>query len=134
MSIVLGVLMAMAVPVSALAPPYEQLPDGDTRPIIMSAELLGPQAHNALLEADLQIEAIDNDRMLMYWHEPSVADRFVDLIDGGDGIEYLTESLLLVKPIDLDYHAVNIVIQRLASFSETAKEPGDFFNSHRRAD
>ena len=65
-SIVLGVLMAMAVPVSALAPPYEQLPDGDTRPIIMSAELLGPQAHNALLEADLQIEAIDNDGILRY--------------------------------------------------------------------
>ena len=66
MSIVLGVLMAMAVPVSALAPPYEQLPDGDTRPIILSAELLAPQAHNALLEADLQIESIDNDGVARY--------------------------------------------------------------------
>ena len=60
MSIVLAVLMAMVVPVSALEPQYEQLPDGDTRPIIISAELLDPQSHNALLEADLQIEAIDN--------------------------------------------------------------------------
>jgi hypothetical protein len=66
MSIVLGVLTTMAVPVSALAPPYEQLPDGDTRPIVMSAELLGPQPHNALLEADLQIEATDNDGVLRY--------------------------------------------------------------------
>lgn len=66
MSIVLGVLMAVAVPVSALAPPYEQLPDGDTRPIIMSAALLGPQPHNQLLESDLQIESIDNDGILRY--------------------------------------------------------------------
>ena len=66
MSLVLGVLMAMAVPVSAFAPPYEQLPDGDTRPIIMAAELLDPQPHNTLLEADLQIEAIDNDGILRY--------------------------------------------------------------------
>ena len=66
MSIVLGVLMAVAVPVSALAPPYEQLPDGDTRPIIMSAALLDPQPHNQLLESDLQIESIDNDGILRY--------------------------------------------------------------------
>jgi len=66
MSIVLGVLMAVAVPVSALAPPYEQLPDGDTRPIIMSAALVDPQPHNQLLESDLQIESIDNDGILRY--------------------------------------------------------------------
>ena len=66
MSIVLGVLMAVAVPVSALAPPYEQLPDGDTRPIIMSAALLDPQPHNQLLESDLQIQSIDNDGILRY--------------------------------------------------------------------
>ena len=66
MGTVLGVLMNMALPVSALSPAYEQLPDGDTRPIIMSAELLDPQPHNALLEADLQIEAFDNDGILKY--------------------------------------------------------------------
>jgi hypothetical protein len=60
MSLVFGVLMVMAVPVSALEPLYEQLPDGDTRPIIISAELLDPQPHNALLEVDLQVEAVDN--------------------------------------------------------------------------
>ncbi len=66
MGTVLGVLMDMALPVSALSPAYEQLPDGDTRPIIMSAELLDPQPKNALLEADLQIEAFDNDGILKY--------------------------------------------------------------------
>ena len=66
MSIVLGVLMAVAVPVSALAPPYEQLPDGDTRPIIMSAALLDPPPHNELLESDHQDESIDNDGILRY--------------------------------------------------------------------
>jgi hypothetical protein len=66
MSIVFGVLMAMALPVSASAPPFEQLPDGHTRPIIMSAELLDPQPHNALLEADLEIEAFGNDGILRY--------------------------------------------------------------------
>ncbi len=66
LSTVLAVLMVFAVPVSALAPPAEQLPDGDTRPIIASAELLEPQAHNDLLEADLLIEASDNDGITHY--------------------------------------------------------------------
>ena len=65
-SIVLGLLTTLAAPVSALEPPYEQLPDGDTRPIIVKAELLDPQPHNALLEADIELEAIDNDGILRY--------------------------------------------------------------------
>jgi hypothetical protein len=70
-TIVLAVAMALAIPVSALGPPPEQLPDGDTRPVVLSAELLEPQGHNALLEADLRIEAKDNlgiDHYEYRWH------------------------------------------------------------------
>jgi hypothetical protein len=35
------------------------LPDGDRRPVIVSASLELPQRHNAILEADLTIEASD---------------------------------------------------------------------------
>ncbi|GMQ93264.1 MAG: hypothetical protein BMS9Abin12_0741 [Acidimicrobiia bacterium] len=51
-----------AVPVSAhVRPTLGLLPDGDTRPEINSAELRNPQRHNALLEADLVVDATDND-------------------------------------------------------------------------
>lgn len=66
LSTVLAVLMALALPVSALSTPPEQLPDGDTRPVIASAQLLEPQSHNDLLSADLRIEADDNDGILRY--------------------------------------------------------------------
>jgi hypothetical protein len=61
--IALGAFVALvvAVPASAsMQPPVDLLPDGDERPIIESAELLAPQRHNDLLEADLVIEAHDN--------------------------------------------------------------------------
>lgn len=61
MGTVLGAVMALAVPVLALNPPGELLPDGDTRPVILSAELLAPQPDDALLEAGLLIDAEDND-------------------------------------------------------------------------
>ncbi len=66
LSTLLAALMTLAVPVSALAPPLEQLPDGDKRPVVRSAELLEPSAHNALLEADLRIRADDNDGIDRY--------------------------------------------------------------------
>ena len=66
MSTIVGVAMAMAIPVSALNPPREMLPDGDTRPVILSAELLPPQSDDALLEAGIRIEAEDNDGILRY--------------------------------------------------------------------
>ncbi len=66
LSTLLAALMTLAVPVSALVPPLEQLPDGDKRPVIRSAELLEPSAHNALLEADLRIRADDNDGIDRY--------------------------------------------------------------------
>ncbi len=71
--------MALAIPVSALAPPPEQLPDGDTRPVIASAELLEPQAHNDLLAADLRIAADDNDGILRYdyrWNQATPGEVF----------------------------------------------------------
>jgi hypothetical protein len=64
-AVLISTVVALAVvggmPASALDPPPEQLPDGDRRPVVVSAELLEPQGHNALLEADLRIEAEDND-------------------------------------------------------------------------
>ena len=66
MGTVLGVMMAMAVPAPALNPPGELLPDGDTRPVIVSAELLAPQSDDALLEAGLRVEAEDNEGISRY--------------------------------------------------------------------
>ena len=60
-SLMLVGLLVGAVPAFAVAPPGEQLPDGDVRPVIRSVELLQPASHNVLLEADLLIEADDND-------------------------------------------------------------------------
>ncbi len=79
LSTVLGLWMALAIPVSALAPPSEQLPDGDTRPVIASAELLEPQAHNDLLAADLRIAADDNDGILRFeyrWNQATPGEVF----------------------------------------------------------
>ena len=54
----LAVLAVFAAPAGAvmLAPAGELLPDGLERPVIESAELAAPAAHNALLEADLLID------------------------------------------------------------------------------
>ena len=58
---IIAVLFAIAAPAGALmVPAVGQLPDGDTPPVINSAELLAPGAHNALLEADLVVDASDN--------------------------------------------------------------------------
>jgi hypothetical protein len=76
-SIVFGVGLALvtAVPGSAVTrSPNGMLPDGDTPPIVTSARLLDPQRHNALLEADLIIDAIDNDEVARYeyrWNSAS---------------------------------------------------------------
>ena len=56
-----------ALPASAhVRPMIGLLPDGDTRPEIHSAELRSPQPHNRLLEADLVIDATDNDRIARF--------------------------------------------------------------------
>jgi len=69
--ILLGVSAALAVffaaPASAFVrPTIRLLPDGDTPPVIYSAELRNPQRHNALLEADLVVDADDNDAIARF--------------------------------------------------------------------
>ncbi|MCL1692151.1 MAG: GDSL-type esterase/lipase family protein [Actinomycetia bacterium] len=108
LSAVLAVLMAVAIPVSALAPPPEQLPDGDTRPVIASAELLQPQSHNALLAADLRIEADDNDGILRYeyrWTQ-NVAGEI--LTTGVEDPTVSYTSVLPDTPYSLDVRAVDV--------------------------
>ena len=65
-----------AVPVSAhVRSGYGLLPDGDTRPTVLSARLAEPQRHNALLEADIVVEATDNDAVAYYeyrWNSATV--------------------------------------------------------------
>ena len=57
----IAVLFAIAAPAGAMMrPAISQLPDGDTPPVINSAELQAPGSHNALLEADLVVDATDN--------------------------------------------------------------------------
>lgn len=57
----IAVLVAIAAPAGALMTPVvNQLPDGDTRPVVHDVELLAPGPHNALLETDLVVDATDN--------------------------------------------------------------------------
>ncbi|MGI9667830.1 MAG: hypothetical protein ACR2N2_12180, partial [Acidimicrobiia bacterium] len=64
---VLATLFAIASPAGAvLHTPASQLPDGDIRPVINSVEVLAPGPHNDLLEADLVIDADDNDGIWRY--------------------------------------------------------------------
>ncbi len=66
---VLLVIVAGLIAVPAVAqvkPVTDLLPDGDVRPVIISAELLAPQRHNDLLEADILIDAYDNDGIVGY--------------------------------------------------------------------
>jgi hypothetical protein len=44
----------------------EMLPDGDERPVVVSASLELPQKHNVILEADLTIESTDNEAVAGY--------------------------------------------------------------------
>ncbi len=107
-SIVLGALMALAPPVSALLPVGEPLPDGDARPVIASAELLEPQAHNDLLAADLLIAADDNDGILRYeyrWNQGRPGEVFTT------GAEHPTVSYTSVLPntrYSLEVRAVDV--------------------------
>jgi hypothetical protein len=65
-----------AVPASAhVRSGNSLLPDGDTRPIVLSAQLAEPQRHNALLESDLLVDATDNDAVAYYeyrWNSATV--------------------------------------------------------------
>lgn len=59
--VVLGAML-FASPASAHVPPALRfVPTVDTRPEILSAQLMAPQPHNSLLEADLIIDATDDE-------------------------------------------------------------------------
>ena len=103
-----AVLMVLAVPVSALAPPPEQLPDGDTRPVIVSAELLSPHSQNDLLKADLLIEADDNDGVKRYeyrWDRGADGEIFTAEADDAT-VSY--NSVLPDTRYSLDVRAVDV--------------------------
>lgn len=105
---VLAVLMVPAIPVSALGPPAELLPDGDTRPVVVSAELLEPQPHNDLLSADILIEAEDNDGILWYeyrWGQGATAEIFTTETERPT-VSYA--SVLPDMPYSLDVRAVDV--------------------------
>jgi hypothetical protein len=62
-----ALVVLVAVPATAQVHPVtEFLPDADKRPIMVSARLESPQRHNALLEADLIVDATDNDAVARY--------------------------------------------------------------------
>ncbi len=68
-------LMLPAVGALGFTPERELLPDGDIRPVVVSAELKTPGRHNRLLEADLAIVAYDNDSVIGYeyrWRGPTI--------------------------------------------------------------
>ena len=109
MGTVVGVMMALAVPVTALDLPGEMLPDGDTRPVIVSAELHAPRSGDALLETSISIEAEDNDGILHYeyrWrgtvpgniNETSVDDPTISYFSVLPDTEYRLE----VRAVDLN--------------------------------
>jgi hypothetical protein len=74
----IGSSLAMLVAVPAMAgvmPARDLLPDGDTRPVVVSATLEAPQPHNAVLETDIVIDAHDNDGIIRYeyrWSGPTI--------------------------------------------------------------
>ncbi len=83
-----------------VTPLGEVLPDGDERPVVVSASLALPQRHNDILEADLTIEASDNNHVVGYeyrWIGLSVGSTF------GTDVESPTVSYRSVKP---DSHQV----------------------------
>ena len=70
-------ILVVAPAMGGVMPARDLLPDGDTRPIVVSATLQAPQPHNKLLEADLVMDAYDNDGIVRYeyrWRGPTVGD------------------------------------------------------------
>ena len=102
-----AVLVTLALPAAATIPEGEELPGGDTRPVIVSVELLTPQAHNDLLTADLVVDADDNEGIQRYeyrWSGDTVGEVF------SIGTEHPTVSYASVLPetsYSLDVRAVD---------------------------
>jgi len=62
----LAVLGALVTPLRASASSAELLPDGEVRPVIVAASLHAPARHNRLLEADLDVTALDDGEIRRY--------------------------------------------------------------------
>jgi hypothetical protein len=79
------VAVVSATPATAhVRPEYAYLPDGDSRPIVISARLVDPQRHNSLLEADLEVEATDNDAVASYeyrWNSATIGRAVIADVD-----------------------------------------------------
>jgi hypothetical protein len=108
--VLLAFTVATAMPVSALvAPVRDVLPDGGRRPVVVSATLMAPQRHNALLEADIAIEATDDDGIDRYEYrwvgagnaEPAVIDS-VAMTVAYDDVRPATDYRLQVRAVDTD--------------------------------
>jgi hypothetical protein len=70
----LAILVAFPA-MGAVMPVRDLLPDGDTRPVLVSATLGTPQPHNKLLESDIVVDAYDNDGIARYeyrWSGPTI--------------------------------------------------------------
>ncbi len=70
-----AVLLTAVPAVAQVVPPRDLLPDGDTRPVVLSASLSPPDRHNELLEADITVDAYDNDAVVGFeyrWNGPTI--------------------------------------------------------------
>ncbi|MEN8235276.1 MAG: hypothetical protein ABFR89_10185 [Actinomycetota bacterium] len=103
-----SLVVVLAAPAGAhVSPVRDLLPDGDTRPIIVSATLSPPQRHNALLEADITIEAYDNDAIDRYEYrwigsestEPAAVEPSATTVSYGS-VMPATQYALQVRAID----------------------------------
>jgi hypothetical protein len=93
-------VVGMTPALGYVTPVGKMLPDGDVRPVVAAASLALPQRHNDILEADLTIEASDNNLVVGYeyrWIGLSVGSTF------GTDVESPTVSYRSVKP---DSHQV----------------------------
>lgn len=80
--VAVAALALVAVPARAnlLYSTGEMLPDGHERPVVHGADLLAPQAHNDLLEADLIVDATDDSGVVAYeyrWNSGEVFETSV---------------------------------------------------------
>ncbi len=117
MGIRLRTLVTLVVVLSALfvvpagarvRPAFDMLPDADTPPTVLSVELLAPQRHNSLLEADLIVEATDNDAIIRYeyrWNSSTFGSIHVTAPDG-PVVDY--SSTRPESPYALELRAVDV--------------------------
>lgn len=104
--LVAAALVLAVVPAKAghLFPAVEMLPDGHERPVVHSADLLAPEAHNALLEAGLVVDATDDSGVVGYEYRWNSGEVFKTSI-ANPAVSYetlkpTTLALLQVRAVD----------------------------------